>query len=329
MNHLSCYIVGAGYMGAVHMECYNKISGINVLGIIDNNEERGRAFAEKNNIKWFATIEDAFAFEKADFCDVCLPSYVHKDAVVKALALGSDVICEKPFAVSIEDVDQMIAASMQYQKRLMIAHVCRFMPQYYTLKEILDSGSLGRPVTFETARESETPAWTFNNWLKDKMKSGGTLLDLSIHDIDISNWLFGVPEYYHLEMSQIDSRPGADYIISTLGYPSGVKASVTANHLLPKEHPFFTSFRLICENGCIEYNSEYDVQNLVVYRNGDSEKIDLSSKDGFVDSYLYELEEFTSCIRDNKEFPISLEEARCAVETALNLYSECHCSMIE
>ena len=329
MNQLTCYIVGAGFMGGVHMECYTKLSGIKVLGIVDNNKERGIAFADKHKIRWNATLEDAFAIEKADFCDVCLPSYVHKDAVIKAFFLGANVICEKPFAVSLEDVDQMIAASTQYGKRLMIAHVCRFMPQYYVLKDILESKSLGRPITFETTRESETPAWTFNNWLKDKSKSGGTLLDLSVHDIDVSNWLFGIPNYHHLELSQIDNRPGADYIVSTLGYGSGVSVNITANHLLPKAHPFFTAFRLVCEKGCVEYNSEYDPENLVIFKDNECEKINLSCKDGFKDSYLYELEVFTNCLRSGSDFPISLKEARVAVETVIKLYAECHKSIVE
>ena len=328
MGKLSCYIVGAGFMGETHLKCYQDYDAAEVLGVIDLNEEKGLALASRFGVKWFGTMEEAFAYKKADFCDICLPSFLHRAFVIDAMERGADVVCEKPFAISIDDIDQMIEASQRLSKRLMVAHVCRFMPQYYKAKEILDSGIIGKPVVYECFRESETPMWSWNSWLFDKDKSGGTLLDLSIHDLDISNWFFGKPLSAKAELAGIKPREFVNHTHSTLVYESGAVAHVTANHLLMKGHPFETSFKLIGTEGSVEYNSLVDPAVLKVYKEGSSEVIRLDELEGFDDSYGYELRDFVRALESGEEFRISPEEARLAVNTVHTLYENADLSLV-
>jgi len=76
----------------------------------------------------------------------------------------------------------------------MVAQVIRFWPEYVKLKEIFDSGSLGKMVSISCARLSPTPTWAWNNWLLDSERSGGALLDLHIHDTDFLLYLLGKPQ---------------------------------------------------------------------------------------------------------------------------------------
>lgn len=324
MNTLSCYVIGAGYMGATHLDCYSRIPEVLVQGIIDTDSTKGPALAEKYSLKWFPDIASAFAWRSATFCDVCVPSALHKAAVVQALKLGAHVVCEKPFAVSLEDIDEMMAASNAYGKRLMVAHVCRFMPQYVVTKSLLDTGELGTPVSLVCARESETPAWSWNNWLYDKRISGGTLLDLSIHDLDIANWWLGVPRYHHANLVETSVKPGVGFIMSTLGYPDGVQANIIANHLLPDGHPFVSSFRLTCSRASVEFNTEVSPEILTVFSDHGKEEIHLGEMDGYENAYEAELRSFVRCLRDGSEFIITNDQARLAVQTVQDLYANMH-----
>ena len=328
MGRLTGYIVGAGYMGDTHLKCYRDYNAADIIGVVDLNKDKGLSLAEKYGLKWFPSLEDAFEYKSVDFCDICLPSFLHKDFVVKAIEFGAHVLCEKPFAISLSDIDEMIAASEKYSKRLLVAHVCRFMPQYYKAKEILESGSIGRPIIYECFRESETPMWSWNSWLFDKTKSGGTLLDLSIHDLDIANWLLGVPKRHKAELSGIKEKEFVNHTLSTIEYESGAVAHVTASHLLKKGHPFETSFKLIGTEGSIEFDSAVDPSVLNVYHTDSCESIALNELEGSDDSYGYEIREFTKALESGNSFRISPYEARLAVETVNNLYEASTLSLI-
>lgn len=329
MNILSCYVVGTGYMGATHLDCYLRNPDVAVLGIVDTDEKKGRSLAEKHSLNWYTDIESAFASHVVDFCDICLPSSMHKEAVVQSMAFGAHVLCEKPFAVSLEDMDEMLAAAETYGKRLMVAHVCRFMPQYAKTKELLDSGILGSPLSLVCTRESETPAWSWNNWLYDRNISGGTLLDLSVHDLDIANWLLGTPCFHSANLVESQKKLGVNFVMSCLGYPNGSQANIIANHLLPDGHPFVSSFRLTCTEATVEFNTESSLDTLTVFSDNHSRIIDLTQCEGYGNAYEAELKSFVDRLRDGREFIITNDQARLAVSTVHELYGNMYESKVK
>ncbi len=204
----------------------------------------------------------------------------------------------------------MIEAAKSADRRLMVAHVCRFMPQYRYLKKTVETRSLGQPLVFYAWRLSETPAWSWNNWLNDKVQSGGTLLDLSIHDLDIANWLFGEPTGHDLTEISPHSAQGPSHVISRLAYPATGSVTIEASHLMPKNYPFNAGFRLVAEHGTLECG-----EALMEYTDKGATRIPL--EDG--DPYHAEIHHFLDCLATGEAFRISPREARLAVETVLKL----------
>ena len=324
---LTCYLVGGGYMSATHIDCYIQNPSVEVLGIIDPNEEKGRRLAESKGLRWFHDLDSAFAFRPSDFCDICLPSFLHRDAAVSAMALGADVICEKPFARYAEDAEAMIRTSEELGRRLMIAHVCRFMPQYYKTKALLEGGTLGKPMFLSITRESPTPMWSVGNWLFDMDKSGGTILDLSIHDIDIALWYLGNPTSMSATLIEKNDMQGLGISISSLGFSKGAAAEISANHLLPDKHTFDTSFRITLTDGYIEYSSAMP-ERLSVWQGNVHSIIDLSVEPGFGNAYQHELDSFVDAELNGTPFPISAEEAFQAVRVGCDLIGSLSKSVI-
>ncbi|QQO10168.1 Gfo/Idh/MocA family protein [Breznakiella homolactica] len=319
---LSAVIVGAGYMGKKHLECYGNIDSVNVTGIVDLSEEKGKALAGQGGCAWFKTLEDCFAQNKPDFVDVCLPSNLHRDAAVTALGQGCDVLVEKPFAVELEDIDAMIQAEKNSGRRLMVAHTCRFMPQYIYAKNAIESGKYGKLLAAGLCRESETPQWSWNNWLHNKKASGGTILDLSIHDIDLANWFLGTPVSFKAFETSSVKHPGSTHITSVLSYPSNAHANIVADHLMPTGYPLTASYRLVFEQAALEWNT-VNCKPGCVFLCTAGEKTDIPVADLFGnasrDPYEVELSVFTGCLRSGDPFPISVEEARLAVYTVTEL----------
>lgn len=315
-------IIGAGFIGVKHVEAYGFVERASVAAVVDANLEKAEALAGKIRAKAYTSMKEMLSKEELDVVDVCLPTTMHKDAVIEGLETGHDVIVEKPFALNMEDVDAMIEASLKHGKRLMVAHVNRFKPEYVLAKSIIDSGELGKPVFFGAWRESLTPNWSWNNWLQDKKKSGGTILDLSIHDIDISNWFFGAPEHFYAQESMIPGREGPSHVVSNLTYPGGVSSVIEAGHLMPPIYPFTVGYRLVLEKGALEFAlRENEGKTLKIFTENKITAISEGELKPMLGSnpYAEELNHFIDCLITGEEFRISVEEAKLAVETVRRL----------
>lgn len=313
-------VVGLGYMGKTHIECYQKMPNVNLIAVADTNAQ---TLTKDMDYKFsiYTDIDEMLNCESLDAVDICLPTVFHKEAVNKALNHGLHVIVEKPFALEASEIDEMVECSVKNGKRLMVAHVCRFMQEYRFAKEIIEGKSLGNPLYFYSSRNSATPRWSANNWLADKKFSGGTVMDMQIHDIDIANWLFGEPTDY--KMVEVNNPHlgtcNFGHIISTIKYNNQV-AVLEAGHLMPNIYPFYTAYKLICEKGVVEFSKCANI-SFTVYK--EDEIIDLTeeynAKYKDLNPYFVELSHFVDCLINDQPFDISTEEAKKAVNTVNKL----------
>ena len=313
-------------MGATHLECHLHNPNAKVLGVIDADRERGEKLAASKGVRFFASLSEAFAVQKADFVDVCTPSAFHKEKALEAMQLGADVLVEKPFAVSLDDIDEMISFGNRWGRRIMVAHVCRYMPQYQKAKALLDDGVLGNPLALFCERISDAPAWSWNNWFQNKQMSGGTLLDLSIHDIDIANWLLGTPMEEHAFIEEWEDKPGASHITSQIRYPNGSQATIIASHLMPVGYPLTVSFCLLGTKGSVEWNSANSPDKLLLATEGSRETIAVPA---CPNAYAVELSDFVGHLQKGTPFIIQPLEARLAVATVHKLYENADISSVK
>ncbi|MEA3485508.1 MAG: Gfo/Idh/MocA family oxidoreductase, partial [Candidatus Aerophobetes bacterium] len=186
-------ILGAGFMGSMHAECYNNLSNAKLSAIADTDLARAEKLAKKYGVKAYSKPEELFKEKDIEIMDICLPTFLHKEYVIKAAQARKNILCEKPIALKVEDAEEMIEAANKVGVKFMVAQVIRFWPEYIKLKEIFDKGSLGEIVSISCTRLSPTPTWAWNSWLLDSEKSGGALLDLHIHDTDFLLYLLGKP----------------------------------------------------------------------------------------------------------------------------------------
>ncbi|MDN5362358.1 MAG: UDP-N-acetylglucosamine 3-dehydrogenase [Moorella sp. (in: firmicutes)] len=315
-------IVGAGFIGEIHAAGYAHNPRARLAAVADIRTEKAGALAAQYGLKSYATLDEMLAAEKVDAVDVCLPSPFHREAVVQAAAAGKHILVEKPFAINLDDIDAMMAAVAAAGVRLMVAHVCRFMPEYMVVKSLVAAGKLGRPLFFGAWRESATPGWSWNNWLLDRNQSGGTIMDLQIHDIDISNWLLGTPASFSMHEIMAPGRPGPAHVVSNLVYDNGALAGLEAGHLMPASYPFTTGYRLVGEEGAVEFLSPREGEKQVLVYNGDGVTTLRGADLPPVlagDPYAEELAHFVDCLLTGAPFRVSPAEARLAVATALKL----------
>jgi predicted dehydrogenase len=145
-------------------------------------------------VRRYTDLDELFAKEEFDMADVCLPSYLHKSFSVRSLREGKHVLCEKPMALSSAECEEMLAAAKESGKRLMVAQCLRFDPEYLYLKKAVKEKTFGKLLRLEMNRLCAHPSWGYENWFADTEKSGGCILDMHIHDVDMARFLLGEPQ---------------------------------------------------------------------------------------------------------------------------------------
>lgn len=288
-------LVGIGGMGGGHFSCYGSIENAEVIAVADVRTEMAKEKVNNGNIHIYGSLDELLENETPDIIDICTPSYMHRDMSIKCLEKGFHVLCEKPMSLNSEDTAAIIAAAEKSGKLFMTAHVVRFMTPYMYLKKVIDSKELGELLRLDMKRISEVPLWNWESWMMDLDKSGGTPMDLSIHDIDFIQYVLGEPKavsgvYYKLKNNN-------DFIESQLVYDNCIVSAEAGwyNYKLP----FNASFNAIFENGQLElkdgkvYKNSEEIQ-LETGEISDNTGINISGTDG----YGAEIRYFIRCVEN-------------------------------
>jgi len=317
---ISVAIIGAGVMGATHARAYAGLEGVEVAAIVDTMEEKAQKLADEVHARPVYQSEEIFQDPSIDLVDVTLPTSLHAQFVLRALECGKHILVEKPFARTLEEINRITRAAQKSSKFLMVAQVLRFWPEYVAIRDVICSGQLGQPLMATACRLSDPPLWAV--WLIDDRGSGGMVLDLQIHDLDVLNWMFGRPRRVLAKGIQNEDKNWV-HCMAQVEY-AGLTAYDEASHRLPADFPYTTGLRVLCENGILDYatctsNPSIDEgrpgHHLMIYEAG-HKGVPLSFTAG--NAYANELAYFIECIRSNRApQTVTVQDARLAVETCL------------
>jgi predicted dehydrogenase len=244
-------IAGLGTMGGMHAHSYERLPNATLVSGADLEPERQERFAKEHRAQIYPDYEAMLAEAELDMVDICLPTYLHAEAVQAAAAAKKHVLCEKPMALSVAECDAMIAAAERTGVRFMVAQVLRFFPAYATIKEIVDSGHLGKVEWVSATRMGARPLWSWRDWFNDPARSGGAALDLHCHDVDFIGWLLGRPTTVSAVGVKSD-RGSMDSIFTTMsGFPGGARAFAESSWTTGADFPFITALKLNLEGGTV------------------------------------------------------------------------------
>ncbi|MBQ7344398.1 MAG: Gfo/Idh/MocA family oxidoreductase [Clostridia bacterium] len=304
-------LIGIGGMGNVHFNCYKKMEGVEIA-VADIRVDMAKEKIKDDSIPVYASYEEMIEREELDFVDICTPSYMHADMAVYALEHGLHVLCEKPMSINSSEAQRMIDASEENSKLLMIAHVVRFMSPYVYLKSVIDSCELGKPVHVIMHRLSEAPKWSWENWMLVPEHSGGVALDLSIHDIDYTQYVFGKPE--SIQATYHDLKDNSNHVSTTFSY-DGFSVE-TVGGWFNASIPFRAEYLAVFERGYVESKGGKITKNgkevtVTAGETSEDTGINLSGADGYADEIAY----FIDCIKSGRQpMRVTPESSKYSVE---------------
>jgi predicted dehydrogenase len=136
-------------------------------------------------------LEDVIARGRADRAIITSPDVTHAGLIVRCLDAGVDVVVEKPLTIDPAGTRQIAQAVARSGRQVVVTHNYRYSPRNSGLKELVQSGAIGAPlsVTFEWVLDTAHGADYFRRWHRDKANSGGLLIHKASHHFDLVNWL--------------------------------------------------------------------------------------------------------------------------------------------
>ncbi|RAP75967.1 Gfo/Idh/MocA family protein [Paenibacillus montanisoli] len=159
-----------------------------IAAIADSLPERQQLAEKEFGCKAYATWQEMVANEELDLVVNASPSHQHVPISLELLNRGLNVLCEKPLARTAEEVDQLIEASERNGKLLAVFQQSRYLPAYVRIREVIESGVLGRIVQMDFTSSRFARRW---DWQTLQRNNGGSLLNLGSHVIDQALQLFG------------------------------------------------------------------------------------------------------------------------------------------
>ena len=241
-------VLGAGFIAEFHALGYVNVPGVQLCAACDVDAQRAKALAEKYGCAWYADAKELLERESPDLVSVCLPTYLHKEYVLMALDCGAHVLCEKPFALTMEDCLAMEAAAEEAKRVLMVGQVLRWWPEYVSIAENIRR--LGAPRHI-MAKRLQHPSR--ESWHAQERLGGGALFDLFVHDLDFVLSLMGTEVQV---LSANGSRGGGGSwrrVSAMLRFADGTAAQIDASSQMPAGYPFTAEFCAQYPDAAIDY----------------------------------------------------------------------------
>jgi predicted dehydrogenase len=315
-------IAGFGFMGQTHYKCWKAVKGAEVVAICDVNpnivEDTKRAVGnigdteqaiDFSSLQIYTDFEEMLESGELDAVSITLPTSLHAEFSIKALASGVNVFCEKPMALNVEDCERMIAEAGDSGKVLQIGHCVRFWPEYAKAKEIVDSGDYGRVIAATFQRLGAAPTWSIDNWFLDEKRSGGMALDLHIHDTDFVQYLFGVPRAV-CSFGAKGPDGGLLHIVTQYLYDDDKVVTAEGGWGMMPAFGFEMSFNIVLEKATLVYDLTREPAFRVCPAEGEAFTPEVQEGDG----WLLEIEHFARAVRGEKVEEITtLEQSRDSV----------------
>jgi predicted dehydrogenase len=225
-------IVGAGTIFTSHANAY-KALGVRVGAVVD--VDRGRAEKAAADFGVPHALTDWAELLKRDevqIVDVCTPPQTHGEVVVAALRAGKHVVCEKPLAPTLAELDEIVQAADEAPGKFAVVHQLRFDPAYRRLKWLVDNGRLGKLCLARQLRFDSPPAPLVERgvWGGWQTAGGGVVMTKAVHQIDLLLWLMGdarrVQALMGTYLLPIESE---DHALVNVEFASGALGSVVVS----------------------------------------------------------------------------------------------------
>lgn len=214
-------------MGASHMAAYHDNPNTKVTIVCDVDETRAKQVAEEHGVPKATTRYEDLLAENVDIVSVASPDQFHREHCVAALRAGKHVLCEKPLALTMEDVEAIVRAADEAKSLFMIGQVCRFAPGFALTKRLVGEGLIGDLFLVESEyAHNYQDARGVGDWRVRPERH--PFIGGACHAVDLVRWIAGNVDEVHAYSNHfvLKDWPVDDCTVANLRFESGIIGSV-------------------------------------------------------------------------------------------------------
>jgi predicted dehydrogenase len=299
------------------------VQDVEITAVSSRNRARAENRANEFGIASFYTDYRAMLDkEEPDFVDIATPPDSHREIIEESAVRGVDILCQKPIAASLQELDDIISQCARSDVRFMVNENGRFQPWFREIKRYISDGLLGSPfyAGFMARLRTSLPKPHFNREFFADMPRF-IIYELGVHYLDTLRYLFGEPQELFCTARRISAQiKGEETAVIQLRFPF-LTAVVDMSWA---SVPIFGATKRISWG---EYQIEGTAGTILVGIDGkmsiagdDFQKEILYPDDSIVLGYRGALEHFAHCIRSGQEFETSGPETYKTMELVFGSY---------
>ncbi len=286
-----------------------------LVAVASRNKDTAVTYANQWDIpQTFGSYQEILDSHAVDAIYNPLPNHLHAAWSIKAMRAGKHVLCEKPLALSLAEVDEMTAVSQETGMALAEAFMYRHHPQTKIIGEMVRNGRIG-PISLVRA------AFNFMLTNPDNVRlvpeyGGGCLWDVGVYPVSLAQYIMGGPPEWVFGTQRL-GETGVDlFFAGQMGYGNGRIAQISASF----SSPFYTIAEILGTEGSLLVTRPFINQNegQLIYTPANGQPEEITVPDEYL--YLGEVADMHDAILNGQLNYLTLAESRSHVKTVLALY---------
>ncbi len=320
MVRLNVGVIGVGRLGKVYVrDLAGRIPETRVVAVADPVEALAKDVAAEFDVPKaypdpLALIDDP----AVDAIVIVTPTHTHRDIVIAAAGRGKPAFCEKPPALSLQEIAEMKKAIEKSGLFFQMGFMRRFDSGYAAAKKQIDAGRIGDPLVFKaTSRDPFRPSLEYAN----PASSGGMLIDMGIHDFDLARWFMGEVRSVAaigatIAYPELATVGDIDNAIASLTFASGKLGVVDLTR--SGIYGYDISTEILGLEGTIRIGYLRETPILIMTKaNGVSHDTVPYFMERFRDAYTNQLQNFAQNVLHHRDPPITIDDGMEALRVGI------------
>jgi len=316
-------VVGCGFMGSIHANCWSKVSEAQVVAVVDILEERAQKLAGELGLeRFFTDYREAIDLPQVNVVSICIPTNIHAEVALYSAERGKHVFTEKPIALDLEQADAMIAAARGNNVCFSVGLMRNHSPVMAEIRRWIDDGRLSQPVVYWASDIREVRP---KREMHDVHANGGPVIDMAVHLFATWRYLFDSPaqEVYAHGFTYARQRPE----LASISHKALDTATVSVRHLSGDVGNFLVSWGvppgvvpppmpevMLTASGVLHATFGASHQQASLQSEGGNWETIVTSEENM---YQCEILDFAQAILDDRPPLVSGEQGRAALQVAL------------
>lgn len=224
MTAINIVIIGYGGMGSYHQKELMPHELVNVIGVYDI-AQKAQDKAREAGLTVYDSLEQVLKDASVEAVLIATPNDVHKALSIAALRAGKQVICEKPVAMNVGELDDILAVAAETGNTFMVHQNRRWDPDFLVIRELYQNGQIGD--LFQIESRVQGANGIPGDWREQAEHGGGMLLDWGVHLIDQILWLIDNPvKSMAADFSYVLGQEVDDGFILYLTFENGIRSLI-------------------------------------------------------------------------------------------------------